>query len=101
MCLQISVMASLSGIDLSLIPRGIPFHSNPIPADHKLLKRNNDLATQLLRFFLVRTHLGMGASSLVTAISSATANPFFLQDLWCGVCFPLLSPALRVDGSGS
>jgi hypothetical protein len=45
---------------------------------------------------------GMGASSLVTAISSLLLRLCSSARSLCRVfAFPLLSPALRVDGSGS
>jgi len=95
MCLQISVHGfSLSGIDLSLIPRGKIFQRIPRRYQPSQTKQH-DLTAALLPG---SDTSGMGASSLVTAISSLLRLRF-LQDL-C-VASPLLSPALRVNGSGS
>ena len=85
---------SLSGIDLSLIPRGIPFPIQPNPRRPQSPQtKQHDLATSVAALPLGSDTSGMGASSLVTAISSLLLRLRFLQDL-CVVC-AFLSSLLR------
>jgi hypothetical protein len=92
MCLQISVHGfSLSGVDLSLMPRGIPFQIQPNPRRPQSPQtKQHDLTAALLPG---SDTSGMGASSLVTAISSLLRLRI-LQDL-CVACVLLLCSLLR------